>query len=682
MNDQDELRTDREPESDDELGAALGEAIANTVDGDPIAPPVVSITTRAAERDRRRRMAQTGGSIAAAAIVLAGGIFGWSTLRDGNEDQVAAVDAGGEDDAQDDAVEPDGPDAAAQDGGGAAVDQGADEAATSDTDQNSDTAEAELVAPDPADLSTGPLLAWESFDGPAALGRLVSLNDGRVAILEWERLGPGGTSVTITSDGRVWEPLTSIPDIDIYTLAAEGDTLVVTGGKPGTAAQVTGADFSTEPDTVVLVSEDSGASWTELELGLPDVVDDGDFVYTNSFVSGVVVHEGTVVVGVGRFSAFSIEEYMYANGLLPTEPGQEIVGMSYGFDNRDTGVEIELANGEQLTFTYEALGLSAEQLASLEAEATEVGELRTSVDGSPFQVTQTVSGSTSDVNHVDGVFIAQAFGEGGPLTLTSPDGITWTEAAGDPTTNWGISDVAYAGSLWAAMVGPEGMEIERSDDGSSWSTTAAFPGLVPSDEIKVGPGGLVLAAQVADTRDFGSDSVPAGSVFKDGYELRFNEPEGGITLFGADGETIRVFSPEEANADDPPEGVEADPDTGELTFFDPDTGDVLFVVAQEEMVQALEIDIDGNGGAVTEPSPDFYEPPETWVGWSLDGTAWGWQRSSAAFGIDPTTDHWVQLAVGDGFVIAQVETFAAFDASGGAGEFEPDPARWFIAETG
>ena len=80
-----------------------------------------------------------------------------------------------------------------------------------------------------------------------------------------------------------------------------------------------------------------------------------------------------------------------------------------------------------------------------------------------------------------------------------------------------------------------------------------------------------------------------------------------------------------------------------------------------------------------------------WLGWSADGTDWGWQSLPDAFGITEG-EPWAQLAVGRDFVIARVETVIAptpeelaaarpehTRASNESLDGEAPPLRWFIA---
>ena len=88
----------------------------------------------------------------------------------------------------------------------------------------------------------------------------------------------------------------------------------------------------------------------------------------------------------------------------------------------------------------------------------------------------------------------------------------------------------------------------------------------------------------------------------------------------------------------------------------------------------------------TDPLPDA----PLWVGWSADGTDWGWQSLSDAFGITEG-EAWAELALGRDFVIARVETIvvptpeetAAMRADPSKYEeyfaMEAPAPRWFIA---
>ena len=73
------------------------------------------------------------------------------------------------------------------------------------------------------------------------------------------------------------------------------------------------------------------------------------------------------------------------------------------------------------------------------------------------------------------------------------------------------------------------------------------------------------------------------------------------------------------------------------------------------------------------------------MGWSADGTDWGGQSLTDAFGIDDGRI-WAEFAVGRDFVLARVATFQVPDPADRAGETSESqdgqvlPTRWFIAK--
>ena len=108
------------------------------------------------------------------------------------------------------------------------------------------------------------------------------------------------------------------------------------------------------------------------------------------------------------------------------------------------------------------------------------------------------------------------------------------------------------------------------------------------------------------------------------------------------------------------------------------------------------------GGPIATPTQ--YDPNEFLVGWSVDGIDWNWQTLQEAFGLPERSDDTnsfteVQVAVGQDFVLAQVQTFefpeADFGGSANIGigdgqpstsltapEISTSPPHWFIARVG
>ena len=165
--------------------------------------------------------------------------------------------------------------------------------------------------------------------------------------------------------------------------------------------------------------------------------------------------------------------------------------------------------------------------------------------------------------------------------------------------------------------------------------------------------------------------MPSGRVAKDGYELRANEPEGHASLWDlSEGSVLYEFGPE-ILAEGFPEGVREIEQPFEdeyldavvLVFEDPETGADLVSFTREDLLPVPLFFM-----SPIEDSPQ----PEIWVGWSADGVDWGWQTLADALGSETfgSADPWAELAVGDGFVLAQVN-----DVSD-TGQLSE---RWFIA---
>ena len=165
--------------------------------------------------------------------------------------------------------------------------------------------------------------------------------------------------------------------------------------------------------------------------------------------------------------------------------------------------------------------------------------------------------------------------------------------------------------------------------------------------------------------------------------MRFAPPPGGVTLWDlTEDVAVYEFGPEVMESDTPPEGVrEITEDDGSVTvvFEDPETGEDLVTFTAEDIEPDIE-QLRANPGGF-----DAFEQPPTWIGWSADGTDWGWQDAADAFGIDTADGHpWVTLAVGDDFVLARVDVVNMSDVFSDSTELQPFPpldgtARWFIA---
>ena len=117
-----------------------------------------------------------------------------------------------------------------------------------------------------------------------------------------------------------------------------------------------------------------------------------------------------------------------------------------------------------------------------------------------------------------------------------------------------------------------------------------------------------------------------------------------------------------------------------MVFEDPETGADLVTFTGDDLASLVGMTAE-ELEAASSGDPEW---PEEWVGWSADGTAWGWESLADAFGIDDA-DIWAEFAVGRDFVIARVATFQVLDPADQSGpsvsqDDQVLPTRWFIAK--
>ena len=517
----------------------------------------------------------------------------------------------------------------------------------------------------PEDMSTGPVLQWTEFDptidGP---GTLFSTGDGRVVIRG--ETSPGNSQLLSTSDGSDWSavPLPAALSPDAFDLT--GARWAVAGWSYDDPSD---ADFSGR----IYISDNRGASWTEatLQINPPDLP---EYAIAYVRVNAVATSGAQVVALTSTHLHLDIRALLADRGLIPA--GAEVYGLSVGGGQVDVwlfeespeadsdGEDPQRPGETELRFTVDELDLSAEQLAIMEGPTS--GESIRVYTGAGTELAEvaTLEGwRASAVGNDDG-FVLLTHNSGDEVRrLTSPDGEEWTTQVFDPSlvSGW-VRSTALGPDGTGWIVSSDGSEIHLTKWGAGGAdlTTTWLGRLRSSGEFSVGPAGVATLAfpsppdPPAGTSD--DSGLPTGRVAKDGYELRYGEPEGGISLWDivAD-EPVYEFGPEIFGRDEVPEGVREveEGDVFELTFEDPDTGDALVTFTREDLEAVF--------GAQSDSSawPDM----DLWVGWSSDGTGWGWQNVQEAFGIGDVEAH-VEVAIGSDFVIASVWAFASVQASG------------------
>ena len=358
-----------------------------------------------------------------------------------------------------------------------------------------------------------------------------------------------------------------------------------------------------------------------------------------------------------------------------------------------------------MSLTYDELGLTDEERATFDDSGGLNGRVLVyASDGSTVELAAEYEGwAWSGVATNEG-FVLTVNGPRQTI-VTSPDGRVWSE---QPSLGNGYS-IWTAGpgdTIW--QMGSEGLgalSIRYGGYGEDPTTAATFEGLQPTGDLAVGPAGLITTAvPVSDVMRQMALSTPKGRVAKDGYEVRYSEPEGGVTLWDLDADAaVYVFEAADVMSEQTPEGVReiSDEEGFGVVFEDPETGADLVTFTDEDLAPIFMPAVDGSTAPLT---PEAFEAPEIWAGWSADGTDWGWQLMADAFGIEDG-EPWAEFAVGADFVLARVQTIQipeflasgqaqagtstieGTDASGSAGgqaiawgtSGEPQPPRLFIA---
>ena len=695
--------------ADDEeaLGAALGRAIGDRVDAaaPPAMPLMAEIEDMAMARARARTTRRAVVAVAASVAMVVGGVVGWNALdRDATTTLVTAVDPPGPSTGS---VPASGASGSVAPGGVPELEPEAAPVEENDSsspsvpaavdDEGDEPAEPGVLTPE--EMSTGPVLQWTQIEPEFIdLFGLESVGDGRVVARAYRNVGEPGSVVAnelvvVTVDGTNWVEVPMPDGVSPDHLEISGDRWVVAG-------RGTGSGSIGDTGSRVFYSDDQATTWTELDISLPpDPTPASPWLVDETRVTSVLVSGENIVLVAMVHQDVDLEALVADRGLVPEGKTAVLTGWE-GFDtvvfalldsdaqSTPTSAVANAFDGsvpdeDILKLTYDELGLTDEERAVLEPS----GEISVRLlwsDGSAVEpVFQYDGWGGSGVATAEG-FAVTAFGMTGAVIATSPDGIVWSE---ERSSALGYGElVASGGTIWRSVSDLYGsFSVERSTLDQAPTTVATFDGLQSIGVLVAGPAGLVAGA-VPALRDLPqvASGMPEGRVAKDGYELRYNEPEGGVTLWDlTEDASVYVFGPEDMEAETPPEGVREieDGQTFAVVFEDPETGADLVTFTDEDLAPVFGLSVEqleaANGGA--------FEAPEQWVGWSADGTDWGWQTMVDAFDITDG-EPWAQLAVGQDFVIARVEALQVSGPgsisdgqSGTVGITSDEAPRWFLA---
>ena len=661
MNEQRRTPQDLTNVDDQTLGAALGDAIRDQVDAPAARPPVTHIAERAAAQAKARNARRAVMSIAASIALVAGGIAAWNALDDDQTNEIIVVNQPtGAPEADPVSVPTVGPTpapTASQVGEQPEVAEDAPEVP------------AEVISEPtvPQTTSTDPAIEWVGLDTAAVFGtgvadahNAVSVGDGRVLV---QAYGDDGSQVLLSDNGTDWTVLSMPSDFTPNRFDIAGDRWLVTGWDA----------YGLDGTIRAFYSDDQGAAWTELGLNInaPD--------QTSSVASAMVSGRNMVIVVERRIHP-DIASVIVGRGLAPDK--DSIKGW-VGMENNTVTFALDESAAPQ------SFELTVEEQDLLYGGERSFVNLYYSSGGTPELVAEFPAWETAGYSADDGFYLSMLT-TGEEKLLTSPDGRQWTQAAlttddGTPVGRFYAYYDSSEGTVWTSGQSSSRYRVERSSGVYTTPLVAELPdGVSRVDRMSAGPAGISMVAVAGNLPD--ADLMPTFQVAKEGYELRYNQPEGGISLWDL-AEDAAVYEFYVANAQSAmlPEGVREVEGAGEdpdlLVFEDPETGEHLVTFTMEELDPWI-------------ANPLFFaetnllpEQLDRWIGWSGDGITWQWRTVSDAFGLTELTDVEkeftnVELAVGHSFVIARVQTFQA-DPTGASSEdgimLSGGPARWFIA---
>lgn len=573
--------------------------------------------------------------------------------------------------------------------------------------------------PVPSDLSTGPILQWAKLDFEFESALFVdTTSDDRVVIGGRE---PGGAfAVHFTEDGEEWTPL-PVPD-GVVPLAADanGDRWVLVGAPLGPHngdAEIFGDVF---------VSDNRGASWTEATLDPMPGTHLPEFASRSMRVVDVLTSGRQIVVAVLSFSTFDFRSLLADRDRVPdgmfvaywTLDEESIVVAFRHLDNA------EGTSGEtEAVLTYDELALSPEQADAIERDQSDARIHLFGGEGANLAHMAVSDGSdavgrwtpdafvvlTDDWSHV----APQPRAPPGPATdgvilvvttedlskLNSPDGRKWQSQSFveySEDTSREASAVDPTGVVWSSW--RDGSErgrvrITRETADQLPIGTAEFERLSSIDVLETGRAGLAAVATLS--MPDGWSFARAGRSAKEGYELRYDEPPGGVTLWDVSlDKSVYVFESRLYDGPSTPVGTHQQGEglSYRLAFDEPGTQDVLvtFDAFDLQPVFGRCWWTSGRAGVFVERPvaqrgwaagrfPEFWP----WIGWSADGVDWGWATFPDAFdSCEDTAD--ISLAVGADYVIAMLQPWvpsARADADDGdySNSKSPAPPRLFVA---
>ncbi|MEZ5226725.1 MAG: hypothetical protein R2710_08610 [Acidimicrobiales bacterium] len=581
------------------------------------------------ELARRRRRRRRGAGAGLAAVALLGAGVTASALRDSDQVEIAA------------------------DGGDS----------TTSTSQVGSDAVGSTTGDQQTDLptSTGPALAWTEVELAPAMAdgfsQAVWTGSGFLAMVS----GMEQSLLFTSADGATWTELASpLPEgVAISGLWASNTTALVWGDIWSTDGSATSAGPTS---TVLYRSDDGGSTWRsagELALNEADA-DPTDRATVVRYVTGAAALGDRVVLSVGTSAELDIPTILGDLGYDLSDDGSG-AGAVYGTETDQNGVVTvvycpssgaSVSDGscpDEIRLSADELGLTPGE-ASLADTIGSGGQTSFAVaeDGGDFELVEApVQGWPGQLAVSADRVLTQLWSESGSAVLASTDGRTWTQER--PLGDAEVNQLVNVGNrLVVTGYGEQGLVRASSDDGGrTWQPIDGLPSEV--SDLVGGPAGFVATGMSGV-----ADAVQELVIKKDGYWVTLGETVRVVEI--ASGDTVLEFGPEVTSGDEmPPEVIENEGPPWTLTFLDPETGEELVTVDEDDLNRA---GYDDGSDA----------PSGTIVGYSADGTAWGWQTVTDAFGVDG----WPMIAVGEQSVVAIVTP----DSDGSAAQ---PGTRYFVA---
>lgn len=578
--------------------------------------------------------------------------------------------------------------------------------------------------PAPQELTTGPVLQWTELEvGLATVLFVETTSDGRVVAAGG--LSDGAFAARVSDNGTEWAALPLPDGIVPLHVDAAGDRWVLIGERPDddTSRQRDAADVFGR----VFISADHGATWTEAMLAAPQDESLPQYVARSSRIVEALTSGDQAVVAVLTFTSFDVEALLSDQGRVPADmyvAYWQLDDDSLTFFSRDLKPDANADDEIETTLSYEELSLSHEQVAALENAESDARIRLFAGDGTTLAHMAVFGSSdavgrwtdsgfvvlTDDWSHVapqprapegpdwEGVMLVVTLEDLGKLT--SPDGREWRSepfVEYSEGTNREASAIDAAGVVWSSWrKGSEQgrVRITRESADQPPVETAEFERLSTIEPLEVGPAGLAAVATLV--MPDGWSYARSGRAAKDGYELRYDEPSGGVTLWDVSlDKAVYVFESRLFDGPGTPVGTHQ---RGEgmsyrLAFDNPDSTDELVAFDAFDLqpvfgtcwwtsgrpgvfVQRQRVQSGWHAGVF----PGFWP----WVGWSANGVDWGWQALPEAFDTcDAGAD--LSLAVGTDYVVALLQPSTPrrlTDADDGddSGAIPPTAPRLFVAQ--